>query len=63
MIAALSGCRKVALEPAEIEKFCQLMMAFSVDWVMTVLVALGEAIVACPATTLPPVGPAAVAGA
>jgi hypothetical protein len=56
VMAALFGCWKVTLAPAPREKFCQLRIAFWLDCVMRVLVALGVAIVAEPAITDAPDG-------
>src|SRR5262245_53334966 len=56
VIAALLGCWKLTLLPAPTPKLCQLISAFWLDWLMSVLELDGLLIVAEPDATDPPVG-------
>src|SRR5258708_40309560 len=52
----LFGCWKATLAPLDMEKLCQLKMALSVPWRMTIAFALGVLTLPLPATTDGPVG-------
>ena len=59
-MALAFGCWNCTDDPAEMEKFCQSMMAFPLDCVISVVFAFGELTLIWPATTDAPVGPASV---
>ncbi len=54
------GCTNCTDWPVPILKVCQFSAALSVPWSMRMLLAVGVLMVACPATTAPPVGSSAL---
>src|ERR1041385_5854218 len=52
----LEGCRNWTYWPCPMLNCCQLMMALCVAWWITRLFAFWAVILACPATTCPPLG-------